>query len=163
MLAWGRSSVGGYSRTTRERHANRDARARDPNRGDRLLTCFLASRFACHSRRRPCSQANKKLACFWAKKKSRLKLLQVMYTLATRSPHFLRVSTACATGGVQRAWLLYGSTIIWACPERFTSCASKSFLSAENGDVTGVTKSCFHISGERVDWQKLLRNTCKYI
>ena len=70
MLAWGRSSVGGYSRTTRERHANRDARARDPNRGDRLLTCFLASRFACHSKRRPCSQANKKLACFWAKKKA---------------------------------------------------------------------------------------------
>ena len=41
-------------------------------------------------------------------KKSRLKLLQVMYTLATRSPHFLRLSKACATGGVYRAWLLYG-------------------------------------------------------
>lgn len=50
----------------------------------------------------------KSLLAFEQTKKSRLKLLQVMYTLATRSPHFLRVSTACATGGVQRAWLLYG-------------------------------------------------------
>jgi len=39
-------------------------------------------------------------------------------------------------------------TIIWARPERLTSCASKSFLSAETGDVKSGTKSCFHISGE---------------
>ena len=44
MLVCGSSLLGGYSGTTRERHANRDARARDPNRGNRLLKCALASR-----------------------------------------------------------------------------------------------------------------------
>ena len=50
VVACGSSSLWGYCGTTQERHANRDARARDPNRGNRLLSCSLASRFACHSK-----------------------------------------------------------------------------------------------------------------
>lgn len=53
MPACGSSLLGGYCGTTRQRHANGDARPRDYNCGNRSLPRSLASRFACHSKWRP--------------------------------------------------------------------------------------------------------------